>query len=225
MVASSPFPGPSRLRRSLARSRETHFTRPNRRAGSQAKIALVSVHRLTEQLYAMSTLKFRYNDLSLRVEFCTSFSFIYNTIRQRQTRPQPVQKTSDSVVLISHTYSRQPKYKHKGPQRLRFSPGNLFWDLFTKQNTENYFHHGINITASQRPSPTFRGNRNTIIVSDSQTSLLPIFSEGGGTSVHRLLCACIMWCPLHNNNAKLPNEPFNGGCKPMTTIVSFSFWR
>ena len=36
MVASSPFAGPSRLRRSLARSRETRFTRPNRRACSQA---------------------------------------------------------------------------------------------------------------------------------------------------------------------------------------------
>ena len=31
-----------------------------------------------------------------------------------------------------------------------------------------------------------RGNGNMIIVGDSQTSLLPIFSEGGGTSVHRL---------------------------------------
>ena len=28
--------------------------------------------------------------------------------------------------------------------------------------------------------------RNTINDGDSQTSLLPIFSEGGGTSVHRL---------------------------------------
>ena len=33
----APFPCPSRLRRSLARSRETRFTRPNRRACSQAK--------------------------------------------------------------------------------------------------------------------------------------------------------------------------------------------
>ena len=114
----------------------------------------------------------------------------YNTIRQRQMRPQPVQKTP--VVLILHTNSRQPKYKHKGPQSLRFSPGNLFWDSLTNQNTGNYLHHGINITTNHRLSPTFRGNRNTIIISDSQTSLLPIFSEGGGTSVHRLLCACIM---------------------------------
>ena len=33
----APFPCLSRLRRSLARSRETRFTRPNRRACSQAK--------------------------------------------------------------------------------------------------------------------------------------------------------------------------------------------
>ena len=39
MVASSPFLCPSRLRRSLARSRETRFTRPNRRACSQATYA------------------------------------------------------------------------------------------------------------------------------------------------------------------------------------------
>ena len=36
IVASSPFLCPSRLRRSLARSRETRFSRPNRRACSQA---------------------------------------------------------------------------------------------------------------------------------------------------------------------------------------------
>ena len=35
---SSPFPCPPRLRRSLARSRETRFTRPNRRACSQAMV-------------------------------------------------------------------------------------------------------------------------------------------------------------------------------------------
>ena len=38
IVASSPFLYPSRLRRSLARSRETRFARPNRRACSQARI-------------------------------------------------------------------------------------------------------------------------------------------------------------------------------------------
>ena len=38
MVASSPFAGPSRLRRSLARSRAASFARPNRRACSQARL-------------------------------------------------------------------------------------------------------------------------------------------------------------------------------------------
>ena len=36
MVASSPFAGPSRFRRSLARSLAARFARPNRRACSQA---------------------------------------------------------------------------------------------------------------------------------------------------------------------------------------------
>ena len=40
MVASSPFLCPSRVRRSLARSRETRLTRPNRRACSQAMFYL-----------------------------------------------------------------------------------------------------------------------------------------------------------------------------------------
>ena len=41
--------GPSRLRRSLARSRETRFTRPNRRACSQAISSLTLVHSLSSQ--------------------------------------------------------------------------------------------------------------------------------------------------------------------------------
>ena len=45
----------------------------------------------------------------------------------------------------------------------------------------------VNITTNQRLSPTFQGNGNTIFVGDSQTFALPIFPEGGGTSVHRLL--------------------------------------
>ena len=48
---------------------------------------------------------------------------------------------------------------------------------FTNHNT---MLHGINITTNQRLSLTFRGNGNTIIVGDSQTSPLPIFPEGGG---------------------------------------------
>ena len=79
-----------------------------------------------------------------------------------------------------------PVNKYECPQRLSFSPGNLFWGSFTNHNTGNYLREGINITTNQRLSPTFRGKGNTIIVGDSQTSPPPIFPEGGGTSVHRL---------------------------------------
>ena len=53
--------------------------------------------------------------------------------------------------------------------------------------------HGINITTNQMLSPTFRGNGNTIIVGDSQTSPLSIFPEGGGTPVHRLRALRLMF--------------------------------
>ena len=43
MVASSPFAGPSRLRRSLARSRAARFARPNRRACPQANCMQMSL--------------------------------------------------------------------------------------------------------------------------------------------------------------------------------------
>ena len=43
--------GPSRLRRSLARSRETRFTRPNRRACSQAIELLIMATLLSTQLF------------------------------------------------------------------------------------------------------------------------------------------------------------------------------
>ena len=45
IVASSPFLCPSRLRRSLARSRETRFARPNTRACSQATIGGIFIYR------------------------------------------------------------------------------------------------------------------------------------------------------------------------------------
>ena len=44
-----------------------------------------------------------------------------------------------------------PVNKYECPQRLSFSPGNLFWGSFTNHNTGNYLRHGINITTSQRP--------------------------------------------------------------------------
>ena len=79
--------------------------------------------------------------------------------------------------------------KYEYPQRLSVSSGNLVWGSFTNHKTGNYLRHGINITTNKRLSPTFRGNGNTIIVGDSQTSPLPIFPEEGRTSVHRLsLC-------------------------------------
>ena len=45
-ASEGPFLCPSRLRRSLARSRETRFTRPNRRACSQANASVTPVHVL-----------------------------------------------------------------------------------------------------------------------------------------------------------------------------------
>ena len=91
-----------------------------------------------------------------------------------------------NIVNFSCLFERAeiqiPVNKHECPQRL----GNLFRGSFTNHNTGNYFRRGINVTTNQRLSPTFRGDGNTIIVGDSQTSPLPIFSEGGTTSVHRL---------------------------------------
>ena len=65
------------------------------------------------------------------------------------------------VIMSIRVYdpSLTPLY----PQRLRFSPGTLFWDSFTNHNTGNYSRHGIDITTNQRFSPIFR-----------------FFSEGGG---------------------------------------------
>ena len=72
------------------------------------------------------------------------------------------------VIMSIRVYdpSLTPLY----PQRLRFSPGTLFWDSFTNHNTGNYSRHGIDITTNQRFSPIFR-----------------FFSEGvgGRGSVHR----------------------------------------
>ena len=43
--------------------------------------------------------------------------------------------------------------------------------------------------------------RNTINDGDSQTSPLPIFPEGVGTSVHRLKAPLFSYCGLMNNKA------------------------
>ena len=47
IVASSPFLCPSRLRRSLARSRETRFTRPNRRACSRSNLMTLALPKIS----------------------------------------------------------------------------------------------------------------------------------------------------------------------------------
>ena len=109
------------------------------------------------------------------------FSFIYNTA----TGAANIGGLNFSC-LFKRAEIQIKVNKYECPQRLSFSPGNLFWGSFTNHNNGNYLRHGINITTNQRLSPTFRGNGNTIIVGDSQTSPLPIFPEGGGTSVHRL---------------------------------------
>ena len=92
-----------------------------------------------------------------------------------------------NIVNFSCLFERAeiqiPLNKYGCPQRL----GNLFRGSFSNHNTRNYLRRGINVTTNQRLSPTFQGNGNTIIVGDSQTSPLPIFSEEGTTSVHRLL--------------------------------------
>ena len=66
-----------------------------------------------------------------------------------------------------------------------------------------------------------RGNGNTIIVGDSQMSLLSISSGGGGTSVHRLSLICPgmwlfpampggrvlpVWWPIRRGSARNPGE-------------------
>ena len=84
------------------------------------------------------------------------------------------------LCLFQRAEIQIPVNKCECPQRLSFFLGNLFWDSFSNHNTGNYLRHGINITTNQRLFLTFRGNGNTIIVGDSQTSPLPIFPEGGG---------------------------------------------
>ena len=71
-VASSPFlfPGPSRLRRSLARSRAARFARPNRRACSQATQKLV---RATFVLYMITKGLPSYNYYKITIANFSSF--------------------------------------------------------------------------------------------------------------------------------------------------------
>ena len=53
IVASSPFLCPSRLRRSLARSRETRFTRPNRRACSRSNLMTLALPKISSIFFSV----------------------------------------------------------------------------------------------------------------------------------------------------------------------------
>ena len=114
--------------------------------------------------------KIQIYDLWLSVHFCTSTR---NWCSKHQW--------SYFTCLFQRAEIQVNKYKcRKLSTKAEFFPWGIYWDSFTNWNTGNYFRHGINITTNQRLSPTFRGNRNTIIIGDSQMSLLPISFWGRG---------------------------------------------
>ena len=113
---------------------------------------------------------------------CLLFYFQYRPV-QTDTPATGAANIVNFSCLFERAEIQIPLNKYGCPQRL----GNLFRGSFSNHNTRNYLRRGINVTTNQRLSPTFQGNGNTIIVGDSQTSPLPIFSEEGTTSVHRLL--------------------------------------
>ena len=158
---------------------------------------MTTVHGLAEHLHAMSTLKSRYKIWILYIRLLL---FTIPTTRDRRTSNRCSLKHRTRVA-----YFRWPKYKKTNinalscPHKGWVFPQDLFWGSFTSHNSGNYLRHGINITTNQRISPAFRGNGNTIIVGDSQTSPLPIFPEGRGTFVHIL----VMYLFLVKNGAKL----------------------
>ena len=63
--------------------------------------------------------------------------------------------------------------------------------------------------------------RNTINDGDSQTSLLPIFSDGGGTSVHRLIRECTI---KFNENHRLTTNGIILYFDNFFREVNFSRW-
>ena len=155
---------------------------------------MVSVQGLAEHLHAMSTLKSRYKIWILYI------LLLFFTILTRRDRRTSNRCSLKHRCLFQRAEKQESKYKcaKLSTQRVIFRQ-DLFWGSFTSHNSGNYLRHGINITTNQRLSPAFRGNGNTIIVGDSQTSPLPIFPEGRGTFVHRL----VMYLISVNNGAKL----------------------
>ena len=135
---------------------------------------MASVLGLAEHLHAMSTLKSRYK---IWILYILLFLFTIPTRRDRRTSNRCSLK---HLCLSQRAEIQENKYAPSCPHKGWIFPQDLFWGSFTSHNTGNHFRHGINITTNQRLSPTFRGNGNTIIVSDSQTSPFPIFPEGVG---------------------------------------------
>ena len=119
--------------------------------------------------------------LLLSVEFFTSFSL------------RPSRQSTHATTIVAESISDVTSHAGK-PKNIYISmfwcfrklPSEAdvflgeFWDSFTHHNSGNYSGQSINILTNQRLSPTFRGIQNTINVSDSQTSLSPIFFRGGG---------------------------------------------
>ena len=120
-------------------------------------------------------------DLLLSVEFFTSFSL------------HPSRQSTHATAIVAESINDVTSHAGK-PKNIYIS---MFWcfrklpseadvflgeilDSFTYHNSGNYSGQGINILTNQRLPPTFRGIQNTINVSDSQTSLSPIFFRGGG---------------------------------------------
>ena len=101
-VASSPFLCPSRLRRSLARSRETRFTRPNRRACSQARYFWY--HRNIISMFCFRSLGRSVNH-SWHFQ-CNSFSkFWPATCNLQITPPPPKQKVKKDHLMAGYLLS------------------------------------------------------------------------------------------------------------------------
>ena len=74
--------------------------------------------------------------------------------------------------------------------------------LACAQKPELFFDLYVPFQLSAKEQKSYANvNRNTINDSDSQTSPLPIFPEGGGTSLYRLLAACDSW-RLRFSNSK-----------------------
>ena len=93
-------------------------------------------------------------------------------------------------VFFSDSVDKQPHSAVSCPQRMRFSGKSFLRFIHQSQ------HRKLFMATNEKLSPTFRGNENTINDNDSQTSLLPIFSEGRIEDV----CTPVSKFPTHPNS-------------------------